>query len=563
MFDDEENQNERTPSPARLRFTNWLVGLDPDSDPRLGGRRSGGRQTGMTPGTLPADPAQTWQELQAKTPYSPKQGIGQRMMERDAASAPASQRQPSSPIQTGMTPATRPIDRSRTLPPPQQRPQKLSVGHRLMQMDLDAASGRPTIAPKLTLGQRLMGLDGRDRLRVDNPQGPQNMFSGSVPATSMPGGSGASSAANNWNPFSAGRPGADRLGDRGLPLNADARRGLERTARSLRSGSRVNLAKAANGAGATGVGQQQQPPPQSARPLTRDYAVGPSPQTGDNVRWAADYLKWRDQNFRPARGGGWEAPSGRLYANQELQKLYSTQRREAESLPGKTLQATATKKGNQPAYREPADPWQHPAETKRAMKGALAKYIDIIDAAADKHHIPRTLFEALVYRESKGNPHATSPKRAKGLAQLMPAAAKGLKDPYDPQQNVERAAQFLGDLLTKYEGNAYLALQGYNGGPNNLLRFNGVIDYKETRNYVRSILGYQRVLEQDDNVPQSVNPDQLVQDLAEASKPIMVKKAPEVRKAQERYAAQHQRHAAHQQKGKVGSHSSSHRSQRQ
>src|SRR5215472_13573510 len=104
MFDDEENQNERTPSPARLRFTNWLVGLDPDSDPRLGGRRSGGRQTGMTPGTLPADPAQTWQELQAKTPYSPKQGIGQRMMERDAASAPASQRQPSSPIQTGMTP---------------------------------------------------------------------------------------------------------------------------------------------------------------------------------------------------------------------------------------------------------------------------------------------------------------------------------------------------------------------------------------------------------------------------------------------------------------------------
>jgi hypothetical protein len=567
MFDDEEKQDEKTPSPARLRFSNWLVGLDPDSDPRLGGRSSGARQKGMTPGTPPADPTETWQELQAKTPYSPTQGIGQRTMQRDAASAPASQRQPYSAIQTGMTPATRPIDRARTSPPLQQKPQsarKLSIGERLMQMDMDIAAGRrSTIAPKLTLGQRLMGLDERDRLRVDNPQARQISFSGPVPATSMPGSGGASIAGNNSNSFSAERPGSDRLGDRGLPFNRSAGQGLERNGLFLGSGSRVNFAGAANGAGATGVGRRQQPQPQPARPLTRDYAASPSPQAGDNVRWAADYLKWRDQNFRPSTGGGWEAPSGRLYTNQALQELYSTQRREAESLPGKPLPATATKKGNQPTYREPADPWQHPAETKRAMNAALAKYIDIIDAAADKYHIPRALFEALIFRESTGDPHKKSPKGAMGLAQLMPAAAKGIKDPYDPEQNVETAAQFLGYLLTKYEGNTYLALQGYNEGPENLLRLNGVPNNKETRDYVRWVLGYQRVLEQDDKAAQVVNPDQLVQDLAEASKPIMVRKAPEVRKAQERHAAQHKRHAAHQHKKNVGSHSSSHTTQRQ
>lgn len=60
MFDDaEQNQDEKTQSPARLRFSYWLVGLDPDSDPRLGGQLSGGRQTGITPRTLPADPTQT------------------------------------------------------------------------------------------------------------------------------------------------------------------------------------------------------------------------------------------------------------------------------------------------------------------------------------------------------------------------------------------------------------------------------------------------------------------------------------------------------------------------
>jgi len=174
MFDDqEENQDQPKPSPARLRFSYWLAGLDPDSDPRLGGSPSGARQTGMTPGTQQADPTETWLALQAKQPFSPKLSIGQRM-QPDAVSGQSGQRQPYSAIQTGMTPATRPgnlaqsrfpLQRERNVAP------KLSIGQRLMQMDLDAASGRRTaIAPKLTLGQRLMGLDGRGGVRVDNPQ---------------------------------------------------------------------------------------------------------------------------------------------------------------------------------------------------------------------------------------------------------------------------------------------------------------------------------------------------------------------------------------------------------
>src|SRR5215472_15595131 len=157
MFDDqEENQDQPKPSPARRRFSYWIAGLDPDS--------------GMPLGTPQADSAQTWQELQAKTPFN-----GQRLMRPDAASGLSGQRPPYGATQTGMTPATSPGNLVQSPSSLQREPRikpKLSIGHRLMQMDLDAASGKRTgITPKLTLGQRIMGLDGKGGFKVDNPQG--------------------------------------------------------------------------------------------------------------------------------------------------------------------------------------------------------------------------------------------------------------------------------------------------------------------------------------------------------------------------------------------------------
>jgi len=172
MFDDqEENQEQPKPSPARLRFSYWLAGIDPDS--------------GMPPRTPLADRTQTWQELQARAPFN-----GQRMMQPDAESGQAGQQQPYGAKQTGMTPATRPVNGARSGPSFQREPRvapKLSIGQRLMQMDLDAASGQRTgIAPKLTLGQRLMGLDGSGGFRVDNPQVRQQLSNRFSPASASP-----------------------------------------------------------------------------------------------------------------------------------------------------------------------------------------------------------------------------------------------------------------------------------------------------------------------------------------------------------------------------------------
>src|SRR5262249_55934967 len=74
---------------------------------------------------------------------------------------------------------------------------------------------------------------------------------------------------------------------------------------------------------------QQQAPSQAANPITRDYFAGRNAQLADDLKRAAEYLKWRDQNFRRATGGGWEGPSGRLYKEEEVRGLYAAQQLEA------------------------------------------------------------------------------------------------------------------------------------------------------------------------------------------------------------------------------------------
>jgi soluble lytic murein transglycosylase-like protein len=124
-----------------------------------------------------------------------------------------------------------------------------------------------------------------------------------------------------------------------------------------------------------------------------------------------------------------------------------------------------------------------------AYRGGSSRYLDAARNAARRHGIPEDLFLRLVQQESGWNMRAVSHKGAIGLAQLMPATARRMGvDPHDPHQNLDGGARYLRTQYNTFR-DWKLALAAYNAGPEAVNRHGGIPPYRETRNYVRAILG--------------------------------------------------------------------------
>jgi soluble lytic murein transglycosylase-like protein len=112
--------------------------------------------------------------------------------------------------------------------------------------------------------------------------------------------------------------------------------------------------------------------------------------------------------------------------------------------------------------------------------------------AAKKYALPDSFVRSVMKAESGFHPNAISPKGAIGLMQLMPETARELGvDPRDPHQNADGGAQYLRDLLARYESDpnqVLLALAAYNAGPAAVERYHGVPPYRETREYILRVL---------------------------------------------------------------------------
>ncbi|MET4128152.1 lytic transglycosylase domain-containing protein [Roseovarius sp. MBR-6] len=116
-------------------------------------------------------------------------------------------------------------------------------------------------------------------------------------------------------------------------------------------------------------------------------------------------------------------------------------------------------------------------------------YLEMAKQAARRHDVPESLFLRLVQQESGWRADAVSHKGAIGLAQLMPGTARLLGvNPNDPRQNLEGGARYLAEQYRKF-GSWRLALAAYNAGPQAVEKYGGVPPFKETRNYVKVILG--------------------------------------------------------------------------
>jgi len=131
----------------------------------------------------------------------------------------------------------------------------------------------------------------------------------------------------------------------------------------------------------------------------------------------------------------------------------------------------------------------NPGSSGETVEQALCR---LIEGAARAQRVPHDILTKLIWQESSFRPRVVSPAGAQGIAQFMPGTAKerGLIDPFDPEQAIPKAAEFIAHLAEQF-GNLGLAAAAYNGGPARVaswLAGRGELP-AETQNYVIAITG--------------------------------------------------------------------------
>lgn len=155
----------------------------------------------------------------------------------------------------------------------------------------------------------------------------------------------------------------------------------------------------------------------------------------------------------------------------------------AEGSDNISMQPSAT------AIPQPVSKQRKPKGISRKTAARRMTYLPSIREAERRHRLPYGLLDALIWAESRYNPMALSHAGAAGLTQLMPGTASdlGVSNRYDPSTNIDGGARYLRQMLDKF-GSVNLALAAYNAGPNAVHKAKGIPRYRETQNYVKSVL---------------------------------------------------------------------------
>ncbi len=130
---------------------------------------------------------------------------------------------------------------------------------------------------------------------------------------------------------------------------------------------------------------------------------------------------------------------------------------------------------NSPVFREPP-----------------STYDRLIRRYANEYGVEFSLVKAVMTVESAFNPYAVSKKGACGLMQMMPdtAGRYGVRDIYDPVENIRAGVRHLKYLSEEFDNKLYLVLAAYNAGENAVKQYHGIPPFAETQDYVKKVLYY-------------------------------------------------------------------------
>ena len=128
-----------------------------------------------------------------------------------------------------------------------------------------------------------------------------------------------------------------------------------------------------------------------------------------------------------------------------------------------------------------------------AMK--TTKYDAYFKKAAKRYGVSESLLKAIAKAESNFNAKDVSSAGAMGVMQLMPETARslGVKDAFDPEQNIMGGAKCIKQKLKEFNGDVRLALAAYNAGSGAVKRNGGVPSY--CKSYISKVLSYKKAFE--------------------------------------------------------------------
>jgi len=131
------------------------------------------------------------------------------------------------------------------------------------------------------------------------------------------------------------------------------------------------------------------------------------------------------------------------------------------------------------------------AGTARVNRHDADRFQPLVEQAAREHGVDRALLQAVITAESGYDPYAISRKGAVGLMQLMPETARryGVRNLYDPAENIQGGAKYLRELMTRFNNDLALALAAYNAGEDAIVQHgNRIPPYRETLLYVPRVM---------------------------------------------------------------------------
>jgi soluble lytic murein transglycosylase-like protein len=212
-----------------------------------------------------------------------------------------------------------------------------------------------------------------------------------------------------------------------------------------------------------------EPAPARARHAESQPSEAPQPRRASLVYWSSKENRWK-----PVPSANTASMRAARSAAAEVSQYQASQYQASQYYAHDSVQSANAK---------------ILAANFRGHQASQEEIDSSIVMAAARHNVDPNLVRAVVKVESNFNSNAVSRKGAMGLMQLMPSTARELKvkNPFDPDQNVDAGVRHLKQLLENYGGDVDLTLAAYNAGSGAVARSAGVPHYAETQNYVRRI----------------------------------------------------------------------------